>query len=124
MIETTASHRIWPKLAVLALVVASLGLPINDLPSFGLLAAGVLIVFTGSVSGGALRWIAAIALTLLVAGQHVFLSAPRIEEGHNVLLIDQPGGALEKGLPADAFISSRALSRETTPRASWTSSRT
>jgi hypothetical protein len=39
---------------------------------------------------------------LCVLGQ-IFLPAPRIEEGHNVFLVDRPGGALETGLPADAF---------------------
>ena len=34
---------------------------------------------------------------------HVFLPAPRIEEGHNVFLIDGPGSALERGLPREAY---------------------
>lgn len=97
------SQRVPPKLAVLALVVAALGLPINNLASFGLLVFAVLIVLTGTVMTGAMRWIAAIVVTLLVVGQHAYLSSPRIEEGHNVFLVDRPGGALEKGLPADAF---------------------
>ena len=42
-------HRVLPRLAVLVLVVAALGLPINTLYAFGLLAAAVLVVFTGSV---------------------------------------------------------------------------
>ena len=101
--QSTGKHAIWLKLATLALVVAALGLPINNLPGFGLLAASVLIVFTGSPAGNLARWTAAILLTLLVVGEHVLLSAPRIEEGDNVFLIDGPGSALEKGLPAAAF---------------------
>jgi hypothetical protein len=31
------------------------------------------------------------------------VSAPRIDEGHNIFLVDKPGGALEKQLPAAAF---------------------
>src|SRR5690349_5057897 len=96
-------HRILPGLAVLVLVVAALGLPINNLTAFGLLAAAVLIVFTGSVARGGARWIAAIVLTLLVVGVHIVVPAPRIEEGHNVFLIDGPGGALERGLPREAY---------------------
>ena len=33
----------------------------------------------------------------------VWLAAPRIEEGHNVFLVDGPGGALEAGLPPAVF---------------------
>ena len=39
----------------------------------------------------------------MVAGVHVFMAAPRIEEGHNVFLIDGPGSALERGLPREAY---------------------
>ena len=97
------SHRILPKIVVLALVVAALGLPINNLYVFGLLAASVLVVFTGSVARSRARWIGAALLALMVAGMHVFLPAPRLEEGHNVFLIDGPGNALEKGLPRGAY---------------------
>ena len=98
-----APHRVLPRLAVLLLVIAALGLPVNTLHGFGLLAAAVLIAFTGSVARGAARWLGAIALTLLVIGVHVLVPAPRIEEGHNVFLIDGPGSALERGLPRDAY---------------------
>ena len=48
-------------------------------------------------------WLAAAGLVgLCVLGQ-VFLAAPRIEEGHNVFLVDGPGGALEKTLPGPVF---------------------
>jgi len=96
-------HRVLPGLAVLVLVVATLGLPINNLYAFGLLAVAVLIVFTGSVARSGARWAGAIVLTLLVVGVHVVMPAPRIEEGHNVFLIDGPGGALERGLPREAY---------------------
>ena len=33
----------------------------------------------------------------------VFLAAPRIEEGHNVFLVDGPGGTLEQTLPGEVF---------------------
>ncbi len=96
-------QRVLPKLAVLALVVAALGLPINTLSAFGLLAVAVLIIFTGSIARRSARWVGALALTLLVAAVHVFIAAPRIEEGHNVFLIDGAGGALERGLPREAY---------------------
>jgi len=101
--QAPGKHAIWLRLAALALVVAALGLPINDLPRIALLAASVLIVLAGSPARNPARWVAAILLTLLVVGEHAFLSAPRFEEGDNVFLIDGPGSALEKGLPAGAF---------------------
>ena len=101
--QQDGSHRLLPKIVVLALVVAALGLPINNLYAFGLLAASVLVIFTGSVARSRARWIGAALLALMVAGMHVFLPAPRLEEGHNVFLIDGPGNALEKGLPRGAY---------------------
>ena len=98
-----ASSGILLKLAVLALVITALGLPVNNLYAYGLLAAATLAVFTALVTRCARRWLAALALGLAVLAQHLLLPAPRIEEGHNVFLIDQPGGALEQGLPAGAF---------------------
>jgi hypothetical protein len=91
------------KLTVLALVVAALGLPINSLHAFGLLALSAFVLAAGTVVGGARRWGGALALTLLALGVHVMLSAPRIEEGHNVVLIDGPNGALEQGLPPAVY---------------------
>ena len=49
-------HRVLPRLAVLALVVVALGLPINNLYVFSLLAAAVLVAFTGSVARSGARW--------------------------------------------------------------------
>ena len=44
---------------------------------------------------------------MLVAGgcllAQMTMPVPRIEEGHNVFLVDRPGGALEKGLPPQVF---------------------
>ena len=97
------SHRMLRKLAVLALVIAALGLPVNTLPGFGVLAAIVLVVFTGSIARSASRWLAAVAFALLAVAVHLFLPAPRFEEGHNAILIDKPGGALERGLPHEVF---------------------
>src|SRR5438128_2294725 len=96
-----------PRLATLALVVAALGLPINNLYVYGLLAVSAFLVFTGRTTDNRKRWLAAAALALFMVGQHILLPVPRIEEGHNAFLIDEPGGALEKGLPPAVF---RAMS--------------
>lgn len=99
----------WLKLAALLLVVAALGLPINDLFRYALLVIATVLVVAGTVAAQLAPWLAALAaVALCVLGQIIF-PAPRIEEGHNVFLIDDSrgrtdgGGALEAGLPRAAF---------------------
>jgi hypothetical protein len=93
----------WLKLAALVLVIAALGLPINDLFSYALLVIATVTVVTGMVSARGVHWLAAIAaVALCIIGQMMF-PAPRIEEGHNVFIVDRAGGALEAGLPHEAF---------------------
>src|SRR5262249_17749628 len=61
------------------------------------------LISVGAVSTRAKRWVGAVALLgLCVLGQWL-LPAPRIDEGHNVFIVDRPGGALEAGLPPEAF---------------------
>ena len=91
------------KLAALALVIAALGLPLNDLPRFALLVVAAVLVFTGRVSTNGRRWLVAGALAAVCLLAQVTLPFPRIEEGHNVFLVDRPGGALEAGLPPQAY---------------------
>src|SRR5262245_7318534 len=96
----------WLKLAALVLVVAALGLPVNDLFRYALLVIATVLVVAGTVSARVAPWLAAIvAVALCVLGQILF-AAPRIEEGHNVFLVDDAGGgagALAAGLPRAAF---------------------
>src|SRR2546430_1117957 len=93
----------WLKLAALVLVIAALGLPVNDLFRYALLVVATVAVVAGTVAARPAPWLGAIAaVALCVLGQILF-PAPRIEEGHNVFLVDRAGGALEAGLPRDAF---------------------
>ena len=81
----------WLKLAALVLVVAALGLPVNDLFRYALLVIATVLVVAGRVSARVAPWIAALAVVgACVLGQILF-AAPRIEEGHNVFLIDDAG---------------------------------
>jgi hypothetical protein len=91
------------KLAVLVLVIAALGLPINDLVRYALLVIATVLVVVGRISLRRGPWIGALAAVALCVFGQTWLAAPRIEEGHNVFLRDAPGGALEAGLPAEAF---------------------
>src|SRR5215469_6263741 len=83
----------WLKLAALILVVAALGLPINDLFRYVLLVIATVLVVAGTVAARVAPWLAALAVVgVCVLGQTLF-PAPRIEEGHNVFLIDDAGDA-------------------------------
>jgi hypothetical protein len=93
----------WLKFAALVLVIAALGLPINDLFRYALLVIATVIVVAGTVSARRAPWLAAIAAVALCVLAQILFPAPRIEEGHNVFLLDGRGGALEAGLPREAF---------------------
>jgi hypothetical protein len=102
------SRRFWLKLAALALVVAGLGLPLNDLFHYAILVIATVLIFTGVITTGLKAWIGAAAVVGLCVLAQIFLAAPRIEEGHNVFVVDGPGGALAAGLPPEVFRFMRA----------------
>jgi hypothetical protein len=93
----------WLKLAALVLVIAALGLPVNDLFRYALLVVATLLIVAGTVSARLAPWLAALAAVGLCVLAQILFAVPRIEEGHNVFIVDGPGGALEAGLPRDAF---------------------
>jgi hypothetical protein len=103
MISPFAGSIVMPRLAVLALIVLLLGVPINDLWRFLLLTVAVMAVCFGRVRLQPLRWLVALAVALVVAAVSWLLPGPRIEEGHNVYI---PVGAslnvFENDLPPDA----------------------
>jgi hypothetical protein len=90
------------KIAVLALVVTAIGLPINDLTDYAILLAASVVVLAGTLRSLPSRWLAALALAIAVAVGHILLPAPRIEEGHNVFL-PGPDAARTSGLPRAVF---------------------
>ena len=80
----------------------SVGLPINSLYSFGLLVLGALVLSTGTVrtapGDGSER-----ERSRCLRSDSLLLPAPRIEEGHNIVLIDGPDNALQRGLPPAVY---------------------
>src|SRR3981081_3631022 len=98
----SASVIVAKKIAVLALVVAAIGLPINDLFDYAILVVAAVVVLTGTVKSLPSRWLAGVARAAAVAMGHILLSAPRIEEGHNVFL-PGPDAARTSGLPRAVF---------------------
>jgi hypothetical protein len=122
--STVSPRRPWLKLAALVLVIAALGLPINDLLRYAVLVIAAVVVVVGAVTPRASRWLAAAAAVgLCIAGQILF-KAPRIEEGHNVFIVDgEQGAALVAGCrprcsPSCARSSMRGIRRggAATPR--------
>lgn len=101
--ESGAKFAPWLKLAALVLLVAALGLPINDLFRYALLVVSTVLIVVGTVSTQLGPWLGAVAAVALCVFGQVWLAAPRIEEGHNVFIVDAPGGALEASLPPGAF---------------------
>ncbi len=99
----------WRKVAALALVVAALGLPLNQVESYALLVAAAVVIFSGAVSARTGAWIAALAVVACAAAGQYLLAPPRIEEGHNVFLPDGPTGALRRELPTEVY---REMARE------------
>jgi hypothetical protein len=93
----------WRKVAVLILAIAVLGLPINDLPAYGLLLIATVIIFVGEVNARTRAWLAAAAIVVVAVAAQWLIVPPRIDEGHNVFLPGPADGALQRGLPADVY---------------------
>jgi hypothetical protein len=91
------------KLAVFALAIAVVGLPINQLFSYTLLVIAAVIIAIGQVTSPARSWLAAILVAVVVIAGQVFVAPPRIEEGHNVFLPGGENNALVAGLPLEAY---------------------
>ena len=99
----------WRKVAVLALAVAALGLPVNQIESYAVLVVAAVVIFSGAVSTRAGAWVAVAAIVAVAVAGQFLLAPPRLEEGHNVFL---PGGlnnALQRELPPEVY---REMARE------------
>ncbi|MSP47597.1 MAG: hypothetical protein EXQ83_17590 [Xanthobacteraceae bacterium] len=94
---------LWLRIAALALVAAGLGLPINDVFRYALLLLATVPIFVGRVSNRPSLWLTAFGVVTLAIAVQLSWPAPRIDEGHNVFVVEGRGDALEQGLPEDAF---------------------
>jgi hypothetical protein len=90
----------WRKLGALVLGVAAVGLPVNNIAAYALLAVLAVVIFSGEVSALGRAWFAAVVIVAVSVAGQMLLAPPRIDEGHNVFL---PGPALERELPADVY---------------------
>lgn len=93
------------RLGVLVLAAAVIGLPINHIAAYFGFVLVVIVTFCGCVLPQPKRWLLAAAVASIAVLLQVVVSPPRIEEGHNVFLLDEerPIEALSKGLPAGAY---------------------
>ncbi len=91
-------HQLPLKLAALVLLVATVGLPVNQLDVYALLVVLAVVIFIGDISTRPRAWIAATVLVAMAIGGQILLAPPRIEEGHNVFLPGAPGNVFERGL--------------------------
>jgi hypothetical protein len=97
-----ATRSVCRKLAVLALAVAAISLPINELTDYFILVAAGVVIFAGTITSLRSRWLAAVVLAIVVVAGHLLFPAPRIDEGHNAFL-PGPDAANNPGLPRDVF---------------------
>lgn len=91
------------KVALLALVMAVIGWPINNLLNYTLVAAAVVIVFAGDVTARLRPWLAAMALCAAALLLQFFVAQPRVEEGHNIFLPRDNDNVLTSGLPPEVY---------------------
>jgi hypothetical protein len=102
-VEISCAKLGWLRAGALLLALAALGLPLNTLPRYAALVISAVLIFSGRISAGRKAWRNAVAVVAASILLQTLLAAPRIEEGHNIFLIDGNGGALEAELPSSAF---------------------
>ncbi|AXK81604.1 hypothetical protein DW352_14400 [Pseudolabrys taiwanensis] len=90
----------WLKVAVLALAVVAIGLPVNKLADYALLVILAVAIFSGVIRVRPRAWGMAILVVAIALLGKWLLAPPRIDEGHNVFV---PSAPLERTLPADVY---------------------
>jgi hypothetical protein len=93
------------KILAVVLVFCVIQLPVNHLFGYLLLLIAATVIFVGIVTTDRRRIAAALGITLAVIVIKVVAAPPKIDEGHNVFVVDttRPPGVLETGLPPAVF---------------------
>ena len=98
-----SSGQAWRRVGALVLVIAALGLPVNQIWTYALLVASAVIIFCGQVTPRGRAWTIAVA-AVVAAGTIATLIAPApIAEGENIFLAGKPGDVLARDLPGDVY---------------------
>ena len=92
-----------PRLAILAMIIAVLGIPITDLGRFLLLLASVIAATFGTPSELPKRWLLAVVIASALVALEWLLPIRHFEEGENVYVpMGDAGKVFELELPTDA----------------------
>ncbi len=97
------TRNVWLRLAALAMVVVAVGVPINHLYGYALLLIATVLIFSGYVSLGSGRWLAALAAVAAAALLPLRIAPAPIEQGANVFLPTKPGNVFERQMPGDVY---------------------
>src|SRR6185437_6710615 len=100
---TRATHRSWRRLLALFLVVAAIGLPINQLYIYTVVLIATALIFSGDVTRLRRRWIISGLIVLAAIFLPLILQPAPIQEGENVFLAGKPDNALKQGLPPAVY---------------------
>lgn len=93
----------WRRVAALFLIVAALGLPINQAAVYALLIVAAVLVFCGQVTPRGRAWVVAVTGVVASATVATLVAPAPIAEGDNIFLVGKPGALLERELPADVY---------------------
>lgn len=96
------------KVIALGLLLAAVGVPILRTFEALVLGAGLLAIVSGNVHRDWRRFAGAALLVIVVAGISSALPRADLAEAHNAFILQQPGEALERGLPREVFTSWKA----------------
>jgi hypothetical protein len=98
-----ASGNSWRRVAALVLVIAALGLPINQDWAYAVLVAAAVLVFRGRVRARRANWALAVAAVAVAVVLPLLIAPEPIAEGENVFLAGRPANVLARELPPDVY---------------------
>ena len=96
----TAAFR---RVTAIVLVVAAVGIPINQLSGYAIVLIAAVLIFSAEVVFRLSAWLAAIMAVLIAVVLPLMLAPAPIEEGDNVFLPDGAGSIMERQLPPDVY---------------------
>jgi hypothetical protein len=98
-----STWRVGRRAAALFLVLAALGLPVNEAAAYALLLVGAVLIFCGEVAALGRAWALAVAAVAVAATLATLIAPAPIAEGENIFLNGKPGAVLERELPDDVY---------------------
>ena len=117
MAQPELTHYWAAKTGAVALVIGTIGLPINHQLGYALLFTATFVILLGEISTNLKRWAAALGIALLITLARWMVAPAPIEEGQNIFVEDatRPETGLASGLPPPVFEYMKAAFDETYP---------